>query len=147
MIYCMERRDLLLLFIAMPGGSYTTDRIRIMKGLFLLTQDGPKEIRGAYEFRPYNYGPFDTSIYHDLERLETEGLIRIQASGVPGRDAYETTSQGEAKARDLEAGLQPVTVSAIRETKRFVTAVSFVDLLRHVYEKHQDYAVKSVARL
>lgn len=144
----MRRPDLLLLFIASPGGPHPTDRIRIMKGLFLLTSDeGPQEIRGVYQFRPYNYGPFATGIYSDLERLEGEGLIRVVESAVPGRDAYEATSQGEARALEVAASLQPRTVSAIKDTKRFVTSVSFLDLLRHVYEKHPEFAVKSVAKL
>jgi hypothetical protein len=73
----MDRRDWLLLFIGAPGGPYSTDQIRVMKGMFLVSKEGPDDLRDLYNFEPYDYGPFDTTIYHDLDTLELEGLIHV----------------------------------------------------------------------
>jgi hypothetical protein len=34
-----------------------------------------------YQFVPYNYGPFDAKVYHDLDKLVLEGLVTTVPSG------------------------------------------------------------------
>jgi len=53
--HVLDRQDWLLLFIGAPGGPYQTDQIRVMKGMFLVSKEGPGELRDLYHFEPYAY--------------------------------------------------------------------------------------------
>lgn len=46
-----------------------------MKGMFLLSKEGPPELLNLYHFEPYHWGPFDKAVYSDLDELEADGLI------------------------------------------------------------------------
>jgi hypothetical protein len=57
---------------------------RLQKYLYLLQdQEGWGEKLGAsrYQFRAYDYGPFDDQLYADLDFLENLGLIAKQPVG------------------------------------------------------------------
>jgi DNA-binding PadR family transcriptional regulator len=140
-----NRQQWLLMFLASPGGQYYTDQIRIMKGMFLLSQEGPGELQGLYRFTPYHYGPFNTSVYHDLDALEVAGLVRHDLVEGGNRRRYDLTDKGRHAVSGI-AGLGKREVEAIRAVKRHVTSLSFLDLLKDVYRKYPDYAVNSVAK-
>lgn len=143
----MERTDWLLLFIGLPGDRYDTDQLRVMKGLFLLGQEGPQELRDLYNFTPYDFGPFDTGIYRDLSVLEAQNLIAVDEIPGTSKRLYRVTPDGQQRMNVLTAALPEATVRKIREVKGYVTSLSFINLLREVYAKYPAYAVKSVARL
>lgn len=141
-----ERRDWLLTFIGAPSGGFATDQLRVMKGMFLLSKDGPAELRELYSFRPYDYGPFDAAVYHDLEACEAEGLIQSRPVG-GNRMVYALTPAGESRVDQLRAEVGQETRTAIDQVKKHVTSLSFTELLKQVYTQHPDYAVRSIARV
>lgn len=140
----MDRRDWLLLFLSLPGGPFETDQIRVMKGMFLYSQEGPKDVRRLYDFQPYDYGPFDAQIYHDLEWLEFQGLIRTVSAEDTNRRLYRLTEKGEIRVAELIASAAAPAVSTLRQIKQKVTSLGFVDLLKDVYGRYPKYAAKSV---
>ena len=143
----MVRRDeWLLLFIGLPGGSYPVDQIRIMKGMFLLSQEGPREVRGLYRFLPYHYGPFDTGVYTDLDALESRGLIRSDIASGSNRRIYGMTERGRVMSAALEKQVSATALESVRAIKRHVMSLSFLALLQDVYERYPAYAVRSIAR-
>ena len=84
-----NRKDFLLLLLAAPGESGEGEPIvgvtRLQKYLFLLQQecewDKRFNIREPYRFEAYNYGPFDSQLYDDLQLLENAGLVERQDAG------------------------------------------------------------------
>ncbi len=140
-----SREQWLLLFIASPNGQYRTDQIRVMKGMFLLSQEVGGELRRLYTFEPYHYGPFNTAVYHDLDFLENAGLISSALASGSNRRLYDLTEKGRKVVAGFE-GLDRAAVETVQAVKRHVTSLSFLDLLRDVYQRYPDYAVKSVAR-
>ncbi len=143
----MERTDWLLLFIGLPGGHYDTDQLRVMKGLFLLGQEGPQELRDLYNFAPYDFGPFDAGIYRDLDVLEAQNLITVDEVPGTSKRLYRVTPDGKQRIDALITSLSHATAQKVQEVKMYVTSRSFIDLLREVYAKYPAYAVNSVARL
>ena len=142
-----SRKEWTLIFIGLPGDRFDTDQLRIMKGLFLFSQEGPEAVQELYDFEPYNYGPFDTGIYHDLDSLEAEGLITSEAVLGTNRRIYKLTPNGQQRMDEI-LGLAPQgAVYVLARIKRHVTSLSFLDLLRDVYKRYPAYAVQSVARL
>jgi hypothetical protein len=132
--------------------SPTLDPIRIMKGMFLFqNEDAPdlvSVLHGApYEFEAYAYGPFTAAIYHDLNELRSLGLVRSEPA--PGRtySRWSLTEDGAMAAADLVDGLSPDRLRRLRHAKQLVLSKGFAALLRHVYQRHPQYATESVAKL
>lgn len=141
-----SRTDYLLVFLGLPAAQFFTDQIRVMKGMFLLAQEGPPVLRNLYEFEAYDYGPFDTSIYHDLDVLTTSGLVEVSAIPGTNRRVYELSPRGEQEASALLRSLPNEVVDALQETKRLVTSMSFTKLLEYVYARYPKYASRSLYR-
>lgn len=142
----LSRDDWLLLFIGLPGGKFYTDQIRVMKGMFLLDMEGPQELRDLYDFQPYDYGPFDTRVYRDLDRLEAQGLVDVRYIIGTNRQVYGLTAKGEQRMKEVLEEAPKQIVAALREIKELVTSRSFTSLLQHVYDKYPAYAAHTVIR-
>jgi hypothetical protein len=138
--------DSLLLLLAAPGGSYPMDRIRVMKGLFLLSQEGPAGFRELYHFEPYRFGPFDKAVYTHLDWLQAKGLVKAERNPASGQPEYLLTPAGQARADASDASLDEQARSELARIKSFVTTRSFVTLLRQIYAKYPSYAVRSDLR-
>lgn len=143
----LERKDWLVLFLGLPAESYPVDQIRVMKGMFLWSKEGPQEAQQLYRFEPYNYGPFDTTVYRDLDVLESEGLIGVESYVGNRQRRYFLTPAGEQRASQLSARVLPKAMAKLRDIKRHVTSLPFADLLKSIYQRYPDYAVNSVARV
>ncbi|MGB2694860.1 MAG: hypothetical protein WBD55_06680 [Dehalococcoidia bacterium] len=140
----LSRDDWLLLFIGIPGGKFYTDQIRVMKGMFLLDKEGPQELRDLYDFRPYDYGPFDTQVYRDLDRLEALGLIEVSQIVGTNRQVYGLTAKGEERMKQVLDEAPQHVVEALRQIKELVTSRHFTSLLQYVYKKYPAYAARTV---
>jgi uncharacterized protein len=144
----MTPREWLLLFLSADAlgvdGPEELDPIRIQKGMFLLSERGPA--RHTYSFRPYNWGPFSSAIYSDLESLESSGLV--ESHPLPGRTwkVYQTTTAGEDRAARLAKELDADDVNWLGRTRQYVTGRSFVRLLRDIYANYPQYKRRSLLR-
>ena len=140
-----DRREWLLAFIGAPtSGRFQTDQIRIMKGLFLLSKEGPPELRDLYAFEPYDYGPFDKHVYTDLDTLERDGWIDGELVLESRRRVFRVTASGEEQCERIRRTADPSTIRAIDDVKNLVSSIGFMALLRYVYERHPEFAVASV---
>jgi hypothetical protein len=146
----MQREDWLLLFLATPARSGATPRslepLRIMKGLFLISQRGGGELDDLYQFKPYDYGPFTSDIYADLQVLGLRGLVTQEA--VAGRSwrTYRPTTDGVERAGQLASEIGPADAATIDNAYAFVTTRGFLQLLRDIYAEYPAYAVNTVVQ-
>lgn len=140
----VTRSDWLLAFLGAPGRDL--DQIRVMKGMFLLSREGPAELRDLYHFEPYHWGPFDKAVYSDLDLLEARGLIASEPVPGTNRRTFRVTSAGRSALDDLRPSFPQAALSAVEEAKSRVADMGFNELLRYVYVRHPDYAVKSQHR-
>lgn len=78
-----NRKDLLLLVLAADDEDPVIGVTRLQKYLYLLQEhEGWRErLKRPYDFRAYDYGPFDDQIYADLDFLENLGLIQKEQAG------------------------------------------------------------------
>lgn len=142
----LDRRDWLLLFLMEPTikkaapTAWPMDPVRIHKGMFLLSQEGPGPLRGLYDFTPYYYGPCSFDLYGDLDALEESGLLETRP--VPGYTwrRYGVTSKGQAKAQELAAHIEPEVMRQIEKVRSFVVSLPFRQLLREIYSRYPAYA-------
>lgn len=139
------RQETLLMFLG--AGSTRMDPIRIMTGLFILrmeTPDGWLSDDARYSFEPYNYGPYSSEIYSDLDWLVSAGYV--QARDVAGQSwkYYSTTPKGDEAYEQVAARKNADLVAYVRKVREFVGSLSFRALLTKVYARYPDYAVNSV---
>lgn len=143
----MERSDWLLLLLGTPteeGETPPLDPVRVMKGLFLLIEEGNLDDAPSYEFEAYHYGPVSVEVYADLAELVEEGLVEELA--VPGYSwsKYQLSSEGADRYHELSAASPQSAMEQIDKVKNTVSSLSFRALLRYVYGKYPQYAVHSV---
>lgn len=122
---------------------FPLDRVRLQKAVFLVTQ-GAADWADAYQYRPYNWGPFSSDLTHDTDALVAAGRLRVAPGSRYGR--YVTTDAGEAEAEQLWKSLGPAQRRFLADVRRFVTGRSFDRLLRDVYAAYPDFATKSLFR-
>ncbi len=115
-----------------------------MKGMFLLSKEGPPEVRGLFAFEPYHYGPFDKGLYTDLDTLSLVGLVTSEQFAGQNRRVFHVTPAGERRAAEIEPTLTEPVRQKLREIKLLVTSLSFLQLLRYVYDRHPKYKARSV---
>ena len=145
----MSPADWLLLLVALdapPGG---LEPVRVQKALFLLAREGGLPRSERYWFVPYNYGPMSPRIYRDVEALARRGLLeRLPVPGYAwGRVRATEEGRRRAEALATEAGgARGRSLEALRAIRDLVTSLSFADLLETIYERHPEYAVRSVFR-
>lgn len=138
-------RDDLLLLMAKGAeeGTYPFDAIRTMKSSFIVSQRGLTEWRDLFDFRPYDYGPFDASVYRSRDSLVAQGLLEVR----PGNyDATCLTDAGQARVQELEGQLGP-SADWLKQIGRWASSRSFAQLLREVYTEYPDFADRSIARI
>lgn len=125
-----------------PDGKLTP--IQMQKALFLIKMEAAQRLHGEfYNFVPYNYGPFDSTIYKDVARQEAERNIMTQRAGERW-DAYFITAQGKAKASELMARMDPDLRNYLDAVVKWVKERGFAELLNSIYHKYPSYAVNSV---
>jgi hypothetical protein len=166
-----NRKDLLLLVLAAAGGDPVVGVTRLQKYLYLLQeQEGWRERLGPsrYDFRAYDFGPFDDQIYADIDFLENVGLIAKDPAGeVPlsesGEEqqaseswatsdpefapwttektiwAYRLTEQGR---QFVEANLElsDADAEAVEKMKARWNATPLTEFLRWLYTEYPDVA-------
>ena len=141
------RQELLLAFLA--AGPEAMDPIRIVKGMFIFGQEAPRAwLRGApmYTFAPYNWGPFSSDIYRDLDALRHAGLVdAIDQVGASWK-YHRATDAGRAEAARVAPKWMPDVIRFLGEVRAYTLRHGFQELLKAVYKKYPEYAVNSVFR-
>ncbi len=123
-------------------GPYHLDPIRLMKGCFLVAQRGREEWKRLFDFRPYDYGPFDQGVYRARDALVSRGLLSVtQGTRYP---TYSLTEQGRARAREVARQLGQPDARWLARVGRYVSSKSFGRLLEEIYAAFPEYATRSV---
>lgn len=140
----LTQDDVLLLIADGATGPFDLDPIRLMKGAFLVSQLGLPPARALFNFEPYHYGPFDSTVYGARTRLIHAGLLSaVRAAQYP---RYDLTEVGRARVTELEARIGATAADWFRGIGRYVTTRPFAKLLEEIYKQYPDFAVRSVIR-
>ena len=130
-------------------------RTRFQKLIFLMQMEGnlndlaPTE---TYRFEPYDYGPFSSTLYDDLDSHIERGLIEDSKETLDEEDdivqyKYHLKSEGREFIEDNESEAEFERI--VEEAKRIVQEygdVPLPELIDMVYSKYPDYAENSVLR-
>jgi hypothetical protein len=142
----VDRQDILLLIADGADGQFPLDPIRLMKGCFIVSEIGPAAWKDLFEFRPFDYGPFDPSVYRARDALVGKDLMVATPAGRYSQ--YSITPAGRARASEIAEGLEESHLAEwLRSIGHWVTSKSFTDLLREIYDRFPNYATRSIARV
>lgn len=139
----ITKKDWALLAVSAANGRGLS-AVQLQKALFLLEQGVPKEIgHDFYKFSPYNYGPFDSTVYKDADQLALQGMINInQPTG--NYNVYNITPEGVARARELEGDAPDRAVKHLKNLVQWIQGLSFAELVRAIYAQYPDMKKNSV---
>lgn len=140
----MERKDWTLLALAVAKGKPLSP-VQLQKSLFLLGQTH-RDLVGSpyYDFQPYHFGPFDSSVYEDAATLATEGLAVISTAPHGRWQEYRASPDGVEQAKVLLAEAPEVVTSYLERTVDWCRSLSFQQLVRAVYAEYPEFRQNSV---
>jgi hypothetical protein len=115
---------------------------------FLIDENVAEELGGRlFAFSPYDYGPFDSDVYHELTALQRLGLVTIEAAGPSaGRRRYAVTAEGERVGTSQLAELPAGASDYIRRVSQWVRSLSFAQLVGAIYKAYPAMRANSVFR-
>lgn len=141
----MNKRELLLVAFG-AGAKHEHTPVQVQKLLFLIDRNVGARIDGpVFNFAPYDYGPFDASVYEVLRELEGDGLVSSSES-TRGWKRHALTDKGVAEGERLAQGIDPVVIDYIKRASEFVRSLSFSDLVSAVYKAYPEMKANSVFR-
>lgn len=113
----------------------------LMKYVFLLQMEGSASRRRLYHFIPYHYGPFAKELYSDLEKLQDEGLVRVESD--PEEEKTKITLADLARIDEELAALPDDLKQDVATIIETYGDLDHTALLNTVYEKYPAYARKN----
>jgi uncharacterized protein len=121
--------------------------VQLQKSLFVLGRRRPKEVGTPYyDFQPYDYGPFDASVYNDADYLASHGYVTVDGSRGNSLRTFHLTEMGKAEAAALLPTLATPAVALVNQVVPWAQRLSFEELVRSVYEAFPEMRAKSVFR-
>jgi hypothetical protein len=141
----MNSPDWLLLVVG--SATKPMQPVQLQKALFLLDRNLQPAQKGAeriYSFAPYDYGPFDSSVYSDAESMAREGLVSIQRPPGQTYKVYGVTEAGRNLADQIAQQLAPGVHEYAKAIVAWIQSLSFQQLVSAVYRDYPDMKVNSV---
>ena len=137
----MTRQELVLAALSPAKGELYTP-VQVQKLFFLIDENISRTVGGPhFHFEPYHYGPFDQTVYAELDRLARMGLVDVTR----GRwNTYRLTLAGQAKGEELLNSLDAPAAAYIRSVSKFVRDLTFTQLVAAIYRAYPAMRERSV---
>ena len=117
--------------------------VRVQKLLFLIDRECPDLTSGPrFTFEPYNYGPFDKTVYQELDALEQHGDVTVCHNG--WTRTFALTPIGQAQGDRLFEQLDPSGQEYLRQASDFVLKHGFSGLVSAIYKAYPDMQANSI---
>jgi uncharacterized protein len=138
----MTRREIVLAGLA-GGDGATYTPVQVQKLFFLIDRNISALVRGPhFDFQPYNYGPFDKTLYHCLEELSNDGLVVVASHG--SWNTYNLSVEGQQLGNAILNSLVTEAADYIRRVSAFVRSLSFTQLVSAIYKAYPEMRENSV---
>lgn len=139
----MDRREIVLAGLAAAGGGTSFAPVQVQKLFFLIDREIPQFVEGPhFNFRPYDYGPFDSAVYDTLDFLAFGGLVEIESSGRYRR--YSLTSDGFRSGQEVLSLLAPEVRKFVADAAAWILSLRFDQLVSAIYRRYPDMKVNSI---
>lgn len=141
----MNRKELVLATLASAEGRLFTP-VQIQKAVFLLSRNLPDLVNEGhgYAFEPYDYGPFDASVYYDANALNSEGDAIIANSSTGRWKTYAASEKGVVRGQAILASLPAGKREYIKRVSDWVRSLDFSTLVKSIYEAYPEMRANSI---
>lgn len=143
----MTRSEMLLGILAASDGRPFTP-VQIQKAVFLVTRNLPNLVDEGpgYDFIPYDYGPFDQSVYTDAEIMQREGRVEIIRQEGTRWNRYSASDLGVDSGKRILNALGNRERNYIVSLSQWVRAQTFEQLVKAIYAKYPEMRTNSIFR-
>jgi uncharacterized protein len=143
----MNRKEAVLAAMAASHGAVHSP-VQIQKLMFLLDRNVPNFVNDGpqFDFQPYDYGPYDRTVYNELEALAEDGSVEIIEAPDLRRRSYRLTPLGQERGDHLITQLGSSTAAYAHKLSEFVRRLTFAQLVSTIYRKYPEMKVNSVFR-
>jgi uncharacterized protein YwgA len=146
----VTRSELLLLLLDVDKDQPIQGRTRLAKLLFLIQKEivetaklGPEGEK--FDFSADRYGPFSDEIFDEIEFLSD--IHFITRTGEEDAETFKITQQGTDYVKQkIVPKIGERGIDEIKRLRRKYASLDLRELLRYVYARYPEYAVKSVIR-
>jgi len=140
-----QQKWILRLLYAPQSGQRKTSiggKTRLVKGLFLVDRMFEEKFNRStsFQFEAYKYGPFDKTVYDELEALVRERLVEIQSTGKYEADNIVLTSEGIEPAKEAFEELDEEEQKLLSWIKGKHVQKPVDQLLSFVYNQYPEMA-------
>jgi uncharacterized protein YwgA len=133
----MNRDEILLAALVAGGEGAVYSPVQVQKLMFLVDREAAGLVMGPhFDFKPYDYGPFDRQVYDSLEVLSGQGLTLMQNSGK--YRMYSVTPDGFRLGEDLLNRLPDKARDFVTQASSWVRSVSFGQLVSSIYKAYPE---------
>ena len=141
----MNRSEILLAALAAGGENATYTPVQVQKLFFILDREASHLLGGPhFNFQPYDYGPFDQTVYSGLEDLSRRDLVQVHSSGK--YRTYGLSRAGYNEGERLLYLLPANAVGYIQSIATWIQQLSFQQLVASIYNRYPEMKAKSVFR-
>jgi hypothetical protein len=143
----MNRSNFVLAALSTAEGRAFTP-VQVQKLFFVLDRNIPNALDEgeAFHFVPYDYGPFDSDVYRELEHWAYSGMAEVTQAGQFSMKTFRLTALGQREGERLLQELPERFQAYIREVSMFVRSLSFSDLVSAIYKAYPEMKANSVFR-
>lgn len=138
----MNRTDLVLAALS-TGNGQAFRPVQVQKLFFLIDHNIAKLLGGChFDFKPFNYGPFDAAVYREIEALAAKGLAEV----LPEHSwrIYRLTEAGQNAGKTAFNGLPERARRYIQDASEFVRKHGFSTLVSAIYRAYPEMKANSV---
>jgi hypothetical protein len=136
----MQRSDTVLAILASAKGRPLTP-VQLQKAVFLLDRNG---VAKGFHFVPYDYGPFDRTVYDEAAVLARDGLVSINPAQWGRWNVYSATSEGIDAGEQILDGLPENHAKYVRDVVEWVRNQSFASLVKSIYQQYPEMRENSI---
>jgi uncharacterized protein YwgA len=141
----MDRDQVVLAALAAAGQNANFTPVQVQKLFFLLDREATHLLGGPhFVFTAYDYGPFDRTVYDQIEELSARGLAEVQNTGRYRR--YSLTPAGLSQGNAILSSLNTGTRGYMSEVAQWVRKLSFEQLVASIYRRYPEMKANSVFR-
>lgn len=116
--------------------------VQVQKMFFILDEEVLKS--PCFDFKPYDYGPFDPAVYQTIEGLADKGLAKTDFAGKYQYRTYALTSDGLESGREQFELLPDWVQEFIADLVDWIKPLSFGEIVAYIYEHYPTMRVNSV---
>jgi hypothetical protein len=142
----MPRSEIVLAALAAAGGAALTP-VQVQKLFFLADENISQYVGGKYfQFEPRDYGPFDSSVYREIDALRIDNLAEMEELGFAPRRQYRLTPEGQARGERILGFMPPEASDYLRRLVSWIRNQTFEQLVTAIYRQYPDMKANSVFR-